>query len=260
MNMKRKLIPALAMLLISATMLTSASFAWFSINTTVTATGMEVQARAEPGILISNQSTPDSGTWGASADSALSGNQLLYPASTSDTTTWYKSTSTSTSVHSGTDYTQISGSASSYYATNNFYIMSAGTALDVTNLTIKSVTAAAHTGGSKQDLHNSVRVAVKVDGDTNSKVYFFAPLNQGVGAYYVWNGSNLETDQITPSAGTAPVTVGITKIPAKGQSPIHVTVYVYFEGEDENCKSDNLINTAKSLDITLTFGYTPKAE
>jgi hypothetical protein len=43
----RKLIPALAMLLISAVMMSTASFAWFSMNTSVSATGMSVQAKNE---------------------------------------------------------------------------------------------------------------------------------------------------------------------------------------------------------------------
>ena len=50
----RKLLPALSMLLISALLMGSSTFAWFSMNTTVTATGMHVKAKAEDGIVISN--------------------------------------------------------------------------------------------------------------------------------------------------------------------------------------------------------------
>ena len=42
-----KLIPALAMLLIATTLVSTATFAWFSMNTTVTATNMQVRAVAE---------------------------------------------------------------------------------------------------------------------------------------------------------------------------------------------------------------------
>ena len=45
MKKMRKLIPALAMLLVSAVMMSTASFAWFSMNTTVTADGMSITAK-----------------------------------------------------------------------------------------------------------------------------------------------------------------------------------------------------------------------
>lgn len=48
----RKLIPAVVMLLVSAIMLSTASFAWFSMNTTVTATGMQVQAKSDSAYLL----------------------------------------------------------------------------------------------------------------------------------------------------------------------------------------------------------------
>ena len=47
MKATRKLIPAIAMLLISAVMMSTATFAWFSTNTSVTAGGMAIQAKSE---------------------------------------------------------------------------------------------------------------------------------------------------------------------------------------------------------------------
>ncbi len=43
----KKLIPALCMLLISAVLMGTSTYAWFSMNTKVTATGMEVNAKSE---------------------------------------------------------------------------------------------------------------------------------------------------------------------------------------------------------------------
>jgi hypothetical protein len=43
----KKLIPALALLIISAVVMSTASYAWFSMNTQVTATGMQVKAQVE---------------------------------------------------------------------------------------------------------------------------------------------------------------------------------------------------------------------
>ena len=56
MKATKKIIPALVMLLVSAVLLSTASYAWFSMNTTVTATGMQVTVKAPTSLLISNTS------------------------------------------------------------------------------------------------------------------------------------------------------------------------------------------------------------
>ena len=53
MKKMRKLIPAISMLLIATIMLSTATFAWFTMNEQVTATGMQVQAKASGNLLIS---------------------------------------------------------------------------------------------------------------------------------------------------------------------------------------------------------------
>ena len=53
MKFSRKLLPAIAMLLISAVMMSTASFAWFSTNTTAKANGISVQISAAKNLLIS---------------------------------------------------------------------------------------------------------------------------------------------------------------------------------------------------------------
>lgn len=55
MKKTRKLIPAIAMLLISAVMMSTASFAWFTMNDEVTATGMQLQAKASGSLIIDTQ-------------------------------------------------------------------------------------------------------------------------------------------------------------------------------------------------------------
>ena len=53
MKKMRRMIPALCMLLVSAIMLTTASYAWFTMNEEVTASGMQVKAKADGSLLIS---------------------------------------------------------------------------------------------------------------------------------------------------------------------------------------------------------------
>lgn len=59
----KKLIPALCMLLIAAAMLGTSTYAWFSMNRTVTASGMKVKAQAAGSIVITGTAAlPAEGT------------------------------------------------------------------------------------------------------------------------------------------------------------------------------------------------------
>lgn len=55
----KKLIPAICMLLIAAAMLGTSTFAWFSMNTKVTATGMQVTAKVGNNLFIGAINAPD---------------------------------------------------------------------------------------------------------------------------------------------------------------------------------------------------------
>ena len=52
MKKMRRLIPAFAMLMVAAIMLSTASFAWFTMGTHATATGMQVTATSGSSLLI----------------------------------------------------------------------------------------------------------------------------------------------------------------------------------------------------------------
>jgi hypothetical protein len=60
MKKMRRMIPALCMLLVSAIMLSTASYAWFTMNEQVTATGMQVQAEATGSLVIGKAPLQDS--------------------------------------------------------------------------------------------------------------------------------------------------------------------------------------------------------
>ena len=56
MKFTRKIVPALALLIVSAVLMTTATFAWFSMNTRATATGMQMGTEAGDNVLISAES------------------------------------------------------------------------------------------------------------------------------------------------------------------------------------------------------------
>ena len=55
----KKLIPAICLLLVSAVMLGTSTFAWFSMNTSVTATGMQIAAKSNNTYLLINTGDND---------------------------------------------------------------------------------------------------------------------------------------------------------------------------------------------------------
>ena len=57
-SLKAQFIGAIAMVLVAAIAMGSSTYAWFAMNTQVTATGMKVKAVAEGGIVIKNSGTP----------------------------------------------------------------------------------------------------------------------------------------------------------------------------------------------------------
>jgi hypothetical protein len=91
-NLNAKLAGASAMLLLSASMLGTSTYAWFTMNKEVSVTGMEVKAHAEEGLLINEVKAANSQTWD---DAATAGTNTvaLRPASTSDLTTWWHANS-----------------------------------------------------------------------------------------------------------------------------------------------------------------------
>lgn len=53
----------------------------------------------------------------------------------------------------------------------------------------------------------------------------------------------------------------INTIPANStNSPIEVSIYVYYEGEDANCKSSNITASLDTLALEVVFGTTELSE
>ena len=81
--LRKQLMAAIAMVVVSAVALSSSTYAWFASNNKVSATGMQVQAKAEGGIEIAfGKSTEASGTFATSATAGLSNATYLLPTST----------------------------------------------------------------------------------------------------------------------------------------------------------------------------------
>ncbi|MCR5110177.1 MAG: hypothetical protein K6B38_04645 [Ruminococcus sp.] len=84
----KKLIPAAGMLMVSATMLATSTFAWFTMNKEVQVTNMQVKAKAEKGLLVNEVATITDTNWDELATSTLDTSFQLIPMSTLNGATW----------------------------------------------------------------------------------------------------------------------------------------------------------------------------
>lgn len=103
-NVAKKLIPAAGMLALSASMLATSTYAWFTMNKTVEVTNMQVKAKAEKGLLINEVATYNDTHWDEIATSEADTNFTLIPMSTLDGATW---------VHANSAAANDSGKAAS---------------------------------------------------------------------------------------------------------------------------------------------------
>ena len=128
----KKLIPAAGMLMLSAAMLGTSTFAWFTMNKEVSVTGMEVKAHAEEGLLINEVKAHASQFWD---DAAMAGNNViaLRPTSTSDLTKWWHANSKMSYEEAGIG--DLSGTVN-VDASGNKYIDVSANATGITDYTV----------------------------------------------------------------------------------------------------------------------------
>lgn len=219
----KKLIPAICMTLIAAVMLASSTFAWFSMNTSVTAEGMQVTAKTDNAFLIISKGTTLTGK----ATSANAGvNESLYPVKpvvelTSGNigivTSWGTATSSNPDdANTGAVVTPLNGSATfeNYVVKVSFMVGIVENSGDVAN-----------------DL--------KLTGLTISDV------NDGITVVVVC-GTNLYSHNANVDGGSEKLADA-----ASVTSGVQVDVYIYIDGSNANVKTTNAANLGGS--VTLTF-------
>lgn len=247
---KRQLLAAIAMVLVAAIALGSSTYAWFVASGTVKAEGMKVQAQAESGILIKeNNADAKFGTVANVTANAAK----LYPTSTTDLTKWYHAVSQqaddaeSQQAAAGA-YTKLEDTAlDGYRLLNQFVIRSAtDTAISNAKLQIQNVTVS--DSNKTQNLNKSIRVGIKVStgGAQDSATYIYAPKAGSVFTLTAKYDNDKQVTENTAATANDFLTLAGNSIPANDTGLI-VDVFVWYEGEDEECKTSNVISNGTSL-------------
>lgn len=256
----KKLIPALCMLLVSAVMLGSTTFAWFSMNNTVTATGMEIEAKVPTQLLIKTD-----GEWGSTVAFAHKDGTLaatVVPVSASDLTVghtlngkFYKLTEPGMKkVNETGSLNGLTIPANYDYSTNTadfvetkvdyfadeFSLQLAGKLPEEANA--KKVTAKA-TISSKDQTAETL-------GDITKALHIVITDKAG---NVIINKDCGELGAVTITAGTSKeLSLGDVHTFAADNETKELVIYVFYDGNDTDCKNANAINISK-LSISLEF-------
>ena len=216
------------------------AYAWSFVQNSVDINGIKVQpSDSSSGIAIS-KSGEDSFSVQVSASTVSA--QTLSAVSTYDLESWFTPSNvydvTAEGSYSGTYSTVSPQNASGYYYSESFKIK---TSDNLAGLKVSDITV--NTAG--KNISKALRVGIKISGD--SKSYIFAPVS-GYDSDYA---AVTDTSGGTNSVALKPV--GSTIItPFLSETTYTVTVFVWYEGQDENYTAENLKDT-EALEISIEF-------
>ena len=246
-HLRKQLMAAIAMVVVAGVALSSATYAWFVTNNTVTAETTQIKAQSNAAFMsiVYDNGEGDAETAVGSTQTeshewnAISG-VALYPATVQNKEgNPFFVTGYGTAVDNGAlsgSYIDVGAAAKAVTdkyaigAENNFKISSAG--VDMSNLVIDSVEV---TVGSSEMLASAVRVLVV--GSNN---------------WQVWKaGANAEAGLVLEKTTDAPLATTI-----KRDADTPVSVYVFYDGDDANVKTVNLEQLEEFVNVTISFSAT----
>ena len=247
MKKTKVIIPALGLLLLSTAASVTGTVAWFAANGTVSATGMEVKAKSDSSYLQIQKSDVAWSATDAQTTIAINNTPVaaikpthVSKAATTDTLTAYDGGTTFVLVEAfsndpaayahSTDYTTVATANYANYALKTdvkIRLKPDSGATSASDLKVTDVTIAAKTQ-SPDDV---------TDGLLPSLRAFVLSPTAGV----IWkNGQRVEgaaNDIISATIDTTGITVSI---------------YVYFDGEDSACYTNNAL-TPDDYTVSVTF-------
>lgn len=266
MKNARKLLPAIAMLLISAVMMSTASFAWFSTNTTATANGMTVKIATAKTILIKDSSEAETEystleNHGITKDS-MKPVSTVTPENTTDGTI---AVPTFWRVKQGGAGGIVPGSAAyaedtvfendtENYLTKTVNLRATGE-MDETNGLGKMTLQVVVTEEAEKTINDSLRILVAVKDGNNVTWYRFAPLG-GVAIKPIesYDEDGTPKTTVAENAETLSNSGAAIDIVSKvvAEQVYTVTYYIWFEGQDATCMANNATDLKN---ITVTFNF-----
>lgn len=247
---KRLLISSVAMLLVAMLALGTATFAWFTQNTQATADQLSVKTIKASELQLSKTT----GEWGDQIHYDYVG-KVLKPASSVDGTNWFTAIAANKGSYEAadTDATDISSNLDGYVFKEQLNVRNNGKAA-VEKVKIKFKLRETEAANGKY-----VRLAlVPADKRGADAAVTPADFKAGVFASAADTADALKdaaktTETVTAKSG-AEGEVEVGTLTAKGEagSAKYYNLYVWFEGQDEDCKDINGGNEIPEVTFTVT--------
>ncbi len=247
MKAMRKILPALCMLLVSAVMLGSSTFAWFSSNSSVSAKGMKISVSTPTSLFISTESSTDASKFSNSATFELESGWGANIANGVMPTTIKTGTAGAIEFKKLNDEALKKVPESGVYTPNNdelidgkadvffdkFWLKVAGEDADVAKAVYFKLTIESGNAGDVASIWKAVHVAI-YKGNTevdNIDLGGTDATNTEVGKY-------LKLDDITANATAS-----------------EYSIYVYVDGNDADCTNANARKKLKDLKLSVVFSF-----
>lgn len=287
---KRKLLGAVGMLTVSAAMLVSSTFAWFSLNKKVSASTMNIKAKSyNPYLLINEVSSDEAANkYGETAEMMKSTTaskvlKLVNPKTVATTMAWQEGVaelpsnyaikagtslttvaltpfvgdSTATPAIDGDEHVLVSGDGKSdvnaYVLTYDLYFKTANDT-NATNLRLAPQDAT-NKGVVLTVEDNAVSKMSSNQFEKSARILF---VNAETGAYALYDARSDSVKYYAANAAyskdntTGSTTGALAATVTSANGSAHIKVYMYFDGEDEAAFTDN----AKSFkDVKASFNF-----
>ena len=274
----RKIIPAIAMLVISATLVGTSTFAWFSMNNKVTISGMSVTTQVSSNLFVA-AGTEGTGTAGdsafhASVSQSVSG--LIEPVSTVNGKDFFYTTDAKANgdaeadVYVAYDPADTSAFNTAYNTTGaagyrDYVIELKAINTDTSNAKYIALTKLdlVYTG-TATDNSKAHRVAMFVQAgsyDAGALTGYVAMGSAATCILAVTGAANQTADYAVSAAASAPTAIGIMatqaltsiEVAANSTKYFKVTLRLYLEGEDTTCTNATFLTLTDAWRLESQF-------
>ena len=241
----RKLIPAVAMLLVSAIMLSTASFAWFSINKEVTATGMTIKANNTANLLIekghiTTMTAMKNSSIELTATGTIKPTHITNVSGTlhANVPEAYKEASepdfTNPGVANGFTSKGTTTIADTTFAGVNEYVVA------------EAMTIAKDVPGGKQTGHSQINAVVTIKFGESKE------LNGAIRCGFLIGETFTECEDQNTITGNKAITF-TNLLSLTDNTPTAINFFVWYEGEDSQCTAASAINLSAGNSVEIVF-------
>lgn len=271
----KKIIPSICMLLVTAVLMGTSTYAWFSMNKKVEVTGMKVTASTSSNMIISKDEidfADENANNSYNLDFQDGDYAVLSPASSADGKNFFKASANASEpdkpgLPTEAKFVKINAAdgkdnGENFFIVKNAYIGVKGVN-GLTNLKVAPVFtySRADATDAQKAIYKALRVSVAYVAATDGEKK--ATLLTANSTTLNWNGASSDADVASKSttvATGATVATAITGLETLNvKTSYHVIIRIWLEGQDENCFANNT-NLAKQVLDGVTIGLVFTAE